>query len=121
MPATPEPSSWETITILGASVGAIVYGIIGAFLGIANTPALTPRVATVALFGGLVCAMLVPSAAQWAARQWLQIELPPVATNVIAFVFGLGGMVIIPGLMKLWGEIAADPLGFWKKWRGGDK
>lgn len=104
--------SFETVS--GVKVVALVFGFIGAALGISYTPQITKKAAVAALASGIVCGGLGPSLLAWAFN-W---HLPATADNALAFVCGVGGMFIIPGLIAAWQGFAHDPWGFIDRLRG---
>ena len=110
--------TFETIT--GVKVVALVFGFIGAALGISYTPEITKRTAFAALIAGVVCGALGPEGVQALFAN----PLPMVIKNVVALICGLGGMFIVPGLLIAWKGFATDPWAFIDRLRGlrgGDK
>lgn len=99
--------------ISGVKVVALVFGFIGAALGISYTPEMTKRTAFAAMIAGIVCGGLGPevASAMWGT-------MPAVMKNVIALVCGIGGMFIVPGFIAIWKGFAADPWGFIDRIRG---
>lgn len=108
-------------TMSGVKVVALVFGCIGALLGISYSPPMTKQTAFAAIIAGIVCGGLGPQLLAWAFG-W---KLPTVADNALAFICGVGGMFIIPGIITAWRGFAADPWGFVDRLRGiskgGDK
>lgn len=89
-----------------------VLGFIGAALGISYSPPMTKKEMFAALLAGVVCAVLGPSLL-------MQLyTLPPIVNNALAFIFGIGGMFIVPGLLALWRSFATDPWKFIDRFRG---
>lgn len=103
--------------ISGVKIVALVFGFIGAALGISYTPEITKKAALAALISGIVCGGLGPELIAWAFN-W---HLPPIISNVMALVCGVGGMFIIPGLIAIWRGFGADPWGFIDRIRGINK
>lgn len=96
----------------GVSAATLVFGAVGAALGIAYTPAMTRREMLAALLAGLACSAILPQLiAQW-------IHLNPVANNALSFLFGIGGMFIVPGLLAAWAGFRTDPWAFIDRLRG---
>ena len=92
-----------------------VLGFIGAALGISYSPPMTKKEMFAALLAGVVCAVLGPSLV-------MQVyTLPPIVNNALAFIFGIGGMFIVPGLLALWRGFASDPWAWLDKLRGQSK
>jgi len=110
--------TFETIT--GVKVVALVFGFIGAALGISYTPEITKRTAFAALIAGVVCGGLGPEGVQ----ALFTTPVPKVILNAIAFICGVGGMFVVPGLIIAWKGFATDPWAFIDRLRGlrgGDK
>lgn len=115
----------ETFEALaGVKVVTLVCAFIGAALGISYTPQVTPRLAIGALVAGIVCGGFGPGLIEWG----FGLELPLVISQMVAVVFGIGGIFIIPGIITGWQELIRDPVGFVGKLRnifsgtkGGDK
>lgn len=102
--------SWQGFELLTA-----VLGFIGAALGISYSPPMTKKEMFAALLAGVVCAVLGPQLA-------MQIyTLPPIVNNALAFIFGIGGMFIVPGLLAIWRGFASDPWAWLDKLRGTTK
>lgn len=91
---------------------ASVLGFIGAALGISYSPPMTKKEMFAALLAGLVCGVLGP---QLVSQLY---QVPPIVNNALAFIFGLGGMFIIPGLLAMWRGFAVDPWSFIDRIRG---
>lgn len=104
----------------GVKVVSAVFALIGAGLGITYSPPLTKKLALGALLAGLVCGALGPEFAAWALAKSLGIAtpLPLLANNALAVIFGIGGMFIVPGLVKFWQAFGADPFGWLDRMRG---
>ena len=109
----------------GVKVVTLVCALIGAALGISYAPQVTPRIAISAMLAGIVCGGFGPGLLEWAFN-W---HLTPVVSNMIAVVFGIGGIFIIPGIIAGWQDLIRDPVAFVGKLRaifgggnkGGDK
>jgi hypothetical protein len=98
--------SWEGIQLMW-----VVLGFIGAALGISRMPPMTKRDLFFSLFSGVVCAAFAP---QWTAhfyRQSFGADIPVFMNNTVAFVLGIGGMFIVPGLIVFWQGFSKDPWG----------
>ena len=94
--------------VSGIKVVSLVCAFIGGALGISYTPEITTRMAFGAMVAAIVCGGAAPATVAWV----FNIQPPPVVNYVIAVVFGIGGMVIVPGIITAWKAIAADPWGF---------
>lgn len=100
----------------------LILGFIGAALGIGSMPPMSKRALATALGAGVVCAALAPQAAAELFALWKDrpaVMLPVAVNNVLAFLFGIGGMFIVPGLSALWRRIVENPVGFLRWARGG--
>lgn len=97
----------------GIKLAWLVFGAVGALLGISYTPAMTSRQMIAALLAGISCASLAP---QGVLAVWP--SLPPFAQGAIAFAFGIGGMYIVPGLLALWRAFAENPWSAIDRMRG---
>lgn len=100
--------------VSGVKVVALVFGFIGAALGVVYTPEMTRRSAFAAMIAGIVCGGLGPEGVQ----ALFAAPLPMVVKNVIAMAFGIGGMFIVPGFIAIWQGFAKDPWGFVDRIRG---
>ena len=98
----------------GVKVVALVFGFIGAALGIVYTPEMTRRTAFAALIAGIVCGGLGPELLQ----SFIVAPLPTIIKNVVALVCGIGGMFIVPGVLSISQGFAKDPWGFIDRIRG---
>lgn len=108
----------------GVKVVTLVCALIGGALGISYTPNITPRIAISALFAAIVCGGFGPGLLEWGFN-W---RLPSVVSNMIAVIFGIGGIFIVPGIIAAWQDLIRDPVAFVGKLRsvfgankGGDK
>ena len=89
-----------------------VLGFVGAALGISYSPPMSKKEMFAALLAGVVCAVLGPALV-------MQIyALPVIVNNAFAFIFGIGGMFIVPGLLALWRGFATNPWSFIDRIRG---
>ena len=73
-----------------------------------------PRTPSPAIIAGIVCGGLGPQLLSWAFG-W---HLPVVADNAIAFISGVMGMFIVPGILVVGRNIAADPWSVIDRLRG---
>lgn len=103
---------FETMT--GVKVVSLVFAFIGAALGISYTPEITKRLAVAALIAGVTCGALGPEAVSYF---WGK-PLPLVVNNALAVVFGVGGMFIVPGIIRVWQAFRDDPFGWFDRFRG---
>lgn len=103
----------------GITLFMLVFGVMGAILGVAYSPQLTGRQMVIAVIAGLACAMIFPQIAAAVGEQlaWKFLTVAPVK-NGLAFLFGIGGMVIVPGLLNAWTEFWRDPAAFIQRVRG---
>lgn len=101
-------------TLSGVKVVALVFGCIGALLGISYSPPMSKQTAFAAIIAGIVCGGLGPQLLSWAFG-W---HLPVVADNAIAFISGVMGMFIVPGILVVGRNIAADPWSVIDRLRG---
>lgn len=101
----------------GVKVVSLVFAFVGAALGIGYTPEITKRAAFAALVAGVTCGALGPEAVAWALGK----PLPLIANNALAVVFGIGGMFIVPGVIRVWAQFRDDPFGWLDRFRGGPK
>lgn len=98
--------SWEGIELMW-----VVLGLIGASLGISRMPTMTKRDLSFSLLSGVVCAAFAP---QWAAHfyhVYMGAEIPVFMNNTVAFIFGIGGMFLVPGVIVFWQAFSKDPWG----------
>ena len=105
-----EMTDW--LGLIGVKVSALIFGAIGAALGIAYTPQMTRREMFAALLAGLVCAAILPELVQQ------YVTLAPVIANGVAFIFGIGGMFLVPGILAMWRGFRDDPWSFIDRLRG---
>lgn len=98
----------------GVKVVSLVFAFVGAALGISYTPEISKRSAMAALIAGVTCGALGPEAVAWGFSK----PLPLIANNALAVVFGIGGMFIVPGVIRLWTGFRDDPFGWLDRWRG---
>jgi hypothetical protein len=108
--------SWEGIQLIW-----VVFGLVGAALGIASMPKMSNRQLWVALVAGVVCASLGPGLLVELLSWWRErpaVPLPTAVGNGLAFFLGIGGMFIVPGAIRFWQVVQDNPLGFWDWVRG---
>jgi len=103
----------------GITLFMLVFGVLGAMLGVAYSPQLSGRQMVAALLAGLACAMIFPQLLGAVGEEfgWKLLTLAPVK-NGMAFLFGIGGMVIVPGLIAAWHDFWRDPGGTIQRIRG---
>lgn len=98
---------------------AIVLGFVGALLGVSYSEPMTKKQLLAALGSGSIVAALAPPLVTLLIHlQWPTVNLPVAINNVMAFVFGIGGMFIIPGVLSFWKTFSANPWGFIDRIRG---
>lgn len=108
--------SWEGIQLIW-----VVLGLVGAALGIGSMPRMTKQQLWFALGSGVACAALAPGAIPEFIAWWRVapvVPLPGMIANVLAFVFGIGGMFVVPTLIKIFKAVQEDPLGWLDYLRG---
>lgn len=99
----------KTLEAGSITVVAVVFGVIGAALGIAYTPEISRRQAVAAMVSGLVGAFI------FAPLVLHLVKLNPAPMWAVAglgFFFGVGGMFIVPLIVMFWSRLAKDPTGF---------
>lgn len=101
-------------TVTGVKLVLLVFSIIGAALGIGYSPRMTPLQALTALLAGAACGVLAPDLIASISGT----ELSPAIEKLLAFVFGIGGMFIIPGIIAIWTGFKNDPWAWLDKLRG---
>lgn len=96
--------TWEGIDLIW-----VILGFLGAALGLSRMPPMNKWQLFTALISGVVFAAFAPQILLliWAA--------PPVIRNITAFVFGIGGMFIVPGIIVFWQAFATDPWGWFTR------
>jgi hypothetical protein len=104
----------------GVKVVSMVFALIGAALGLTYTPTMTKKLAIGAILSGLIFGALGPEAVAYLAGKTLGIAppLPVIVNNGLAVVFGIGGMFIVPGVVKLWSGFAENPWAWVDRLRG---
>lgn len=101
------------IAAAGIKVVWLVFGFIGAALGVRYSPPMSKGDALTALLAGVVCAGFGPPL----LTTWFSWHMPPIVDNAIAFVCGICGMFVVPGILNLGRAFAADPAAFITKAR----
>jgi len=100
----------------GVEFVTLVFGFIGAALGISYMPPMTRKEQFFALGSGLACAGLLPNLIPLiftgigfpAVAAALQIG---VVKSALGFVLGILGMFIVPGIIVFGIEFKLDPIG----------
>lgn len=97
-------------TILEKGVGGIslltlLFGFVGACLGISYMPPMTKREQIFALLSGLACSALGPALLGW----WLDRAIPVPVSSGIGFLLGILGMFIIPGVIIFGQSFRSNP------------
>jgi hypothetical protein len=103
-----EKFSWEGIQLLW-----IILGLLGAALGIGAMPQMTRKQLWTALGAGAVCAMLAPGAIPELLGWWRNtpaVALPGAVGNLVAFVFGIGGIYFVAGIVAVFKKFQVNPL-----------
>lgn len=101
---------WEGIKLIW-----VVMGFIGAALGVSTLPPMGPKQLFFAATSGIVCAAFAPQWAGFMYLRWMGDPIPAFMNNTIAFIFGIGGMFIVPGLITLWRGFKDNPWGWVQK------
>lgn len=102
----------EKMSWAGIELAAIVFALVGAALGVSYSPEMTKRQMAAAVLAGLACGALLP---ELVASVY---HMPAIAKNGLAFIFGIGGMFIVPGVIAIWRGFANDPWAFFDRLRG---
>lgn len=109
-------------TILEKGVGGIslltlIFGFIGACLGISYMPPMSRKEQLFALLAGLSCSALAPALLGW----WLARDVPVPVASAIGFVFGILGMFLVPGVIIFGQSFRSNPFFVidWLRGRGG--
>lgn len=109
---TPETTEWETVSYFGVKLVSFVFGVVGTLLGIANAPTLTRRESWAALLSGCTVGPMAAEVFIWACQRWGGFTPPMIVYGVVAVIFGIGGMFIVPGILNLWRSFRDDPRAF---------
>ena len=100
-------------SVFGVKPVALVFGFIGAALGVRYSPPMTKGDAITALVAGVVCAGFGPPL----LTAWFTWHMPLIVDNAIAFVCGICGMFVVPGILNVGRAFVADPVGMIAKAR----
>lgn len=100
------------LDLIGLSLATLFFAVLGGGLGVAYSPPMTRGQVLAALGSAILCGGLGPEVVQvfW--------PLPPILKNVLAAIFGIGGMFIVPGLIVAWRGFSTDPWAFVDRLRG---
>ncbi len=108
---------WEGIQLIW-----VVLGIFGAAIGLGSLPQMNRPQLWTAVSSGIVCSAMAPQWANHAYVYWLPTwinssgdTLPSFMSGTIAFVFGIGGMFIVPGIIVFWQGFQDNPWGWFSK------
>lgn len=102
-----------SITAAGIKVVWLVFGFIGAALGVRYSPPMNKGDALTALLAGVVCSGFGPGL----LTTWFGWHMPSIVDNAIAFVCGIFGMFVVPAILNLGRAFVADPFAFIAKAR----
>lgn len=91
--------AWEGVDLIW-----VIFGLLGSALGISRMPPMNRWQLAMSLVSGVVIAALAP---QIMVLVWP--SAPDVIKSVTAFIFGIGGMFIVPGIVVFWQGFATDP------------
>lgn len=89
----------------GISLLTLLFGFIGACLGISYMPPMSRKEQLFALLAGLACSALGPALLGW----WLTRELPVPVASAIGFILGILGMFIVPGVIVFGQSFKKNP------------
>lgn len=103
----------DNIAAAGIKVVWLVFGFIGAALGVRYSPPMSKADALTALLAGVVCSGFGPPL----LTTWFGWHMPLIVDNAIAFACGIFGMFIVPGILNLGRSFVADPVAFITKAR----
>lgn len=99
---------------------SLVFGFIGASLGVSNMPEMSRKETFFAFGSGLACAGLLPELLIIALEELLGwkglatlVKFSAVKSS-LAFIFGILGMFIIPGIIIVGQEFRLDPVATYK-------
>ena len=108
--------SWDGIQLIW-----VVLGILGAAVGINNMPPMSKRQCWSALCSGVIFAGYGPQWVDYAYVHWTPDwfnathgDLPSFMLGSIAFVCGVGGLFLVPGIMTFWKDPRGTFLAFWR-------
>lgn len=103
---------WEGIQLIW-----VVLGIFGAAIGLGSMPKMNRPQLWTAVASGIVCSAMAPQWGNHIYKYWLASgsDLPSFMTGTIAFVFGIGGMFIVPGIIVFWQGFQENPWGWFNK------
>lgn len=90
----------------GITLAALLFGCLGAALGVGFTESLTRRQSALAFIAGCVCAAVIPQAAG------AYYDMHPYLKNALAFVNGILGMWIVMLVIKAGQTAASNPMVF---------
>lgn len=108
----------EKLTFEGINLLWLIFGLIGAALGISYMPPMTKARMAAALVAGIACAALFPQLAAALYQTWFTTPIPPAINNTFAFLFGILGMFIIPGIIVIGEKFMENPWWVIDKFRG---
>ena len=100
-----EQHTWEQLSWGGVTILSLIFGFIGAALGVSYTQQMTKKEAVAALGAGLACAALLPQL----AASLIGMAFAPSVSNGLAFVCGILGMFIVPGLLTIGKKFRENP------------
>jgi hypothetical protein len=107
----PEQSLAEA-TWGGMKLLHLILGMMGSGASLFFLPQLTPKWLGATVTCGIVCALTGTPLCALLASEYLLAgkPLPGPAENLLAVSMGVGGVYIIPAVMKLWAIVRNDPL-----------
>lgn len=103
--ADPSPSPDSLLSGLGIKLGTAIAGLSGSILALVRVRNATPREGLTAFLSGVGCAMFFTPAVSEHLGLGRSVEY------ALAFVFGVCGMIIIVGVVRLAEKFGTDPLG----------
>ena len=107
----PERSLVDHLASSGIELLWLIFGFVGAVLGVSYMPPMSHWQKFSALLSGLACAALGPQlAAPW-YQGFVTTPMLPAVNNAFAFILGILGMFIVPGILVIGKKFQENP--FW--------
>lgn len=108
--------SWEGIQLIW-----VVLGIFGAAMGIGAMPPMTKKQCWTALGSGVFFASYGPQWMNYGFIHWVPAwinaghdPMPSFMLGSVAFVCGVGGLFLIPGILAFWRDPKGTVLDIWR-------
>lgn len=99
----------DGLSFEGIRLITIILGFVGAALGISYTRQMSKRDQWAALLSGVAMCMLIPQASSDWWHSHYNEEMSPAINNIVAFLSGLFGMFIVPGLLVIGEKFKTNP------------